>query len=123
MSVAGDNVIAFPQLRTVARGHHADPARAACLHVAAIAAEACGATLGSVLAAGRGGRAAQAARQIAIYIACVDLELPQRLVGRILGRHRTTVLRAVQTVEDLRDDPAFDAALSALEERAATDCG
>jgi hypothetical protein len=36
-------------------------------------------------------------------------------VGASFGRNRTTASHAVQRLEDLRDQPGFDAALEALE--------
>lgn len=37
------------------------------------------------------------------------------LLARSVGRDKHTVLHAVRKIEDLRDDPAFDARISALE--------
>ena len=40
-------------------------------------------------------------------------------VGRFFGRDRTTVSHACAVIEDLRDDPEFDAEVSRLERRLA----
>lgn len=120
-----DNVVPFPPAR---RAHGAgglrmpaapEAARRACLAVAIAAAAAAGVRVTEVFSPGPGRRSVAAARQIAMYIACVDLELPQRVVGRIFGRASQTVGDAVRAVEDRRDDPAFDAALTRLEEEVA----
>jgi hypothetical protein len=55
------------------------------------------------------------ARQVAMYLAVVDLEIPRNTVGRIFGRHWTTIGYAVARVEDRRDDPAFDGRIAELE--------
>lgn len=55
------------------------------------------------------------ARQMAMYLTHVAFGLTFVEVGRVFGRDRTTVAHACAAVEDLRDDPPFDRALSALE--------
>ncbi len=54
------------------------------------------------------------ARQIAMYLAHVAFSLSLTQTGRLFGRDRTTVAHACGVVEDLRDDPAIDKALSVL---------
>ena len=55
------------------------------------------------------------ARQIAMYLAHVGLCWPMERVGAAFGRDRSTASHACHRVEDLRDQPAFDAALETLE--------
>ncbi|PLX39041.1 MAG: hypothetical protein C0606_00395 [Hyphomicrobiales bacterium] len=62
------------------------------------------------------GRAAVAfARQVAMYTAHVALGLSLTDVGRQFGRDRTTAAHACRIIEDCRDDPRVDRALSAIE--------
>lgn len=55
-------------------------------------------------------------RRIALYIANQYLHVPQADLGRAAGMGRAAVCRAVQELEDLRDQPDISAILSALEE-------
>jgi DnaA-like protein len=55
------------------------------------------------------------ARQVAMYLTHVALQLTFTEVGLLFGRDRTTVAHACKLVEDRRDDPAFDRALDLLE--------
>ena len=55
------------------------------------------------------------ARQAAMYLAHVVFALSFAAVGRIFGRDRTTVAHACSVIENLRDDPRFDARMTALE--------
>ena len=55
------------------------------------------------------------ARQIAIYLAHTIFSVSYREVGLYFGRDRTTVAYACKTIEDLRDNTAFDCRLSKLE--------
>ena len=55
------------------------------------------------------------ARQVAMYLAHVVLGQSLTHVGAVFGRDRTTVSYACAQIEDLRDDPAFDAELDRLE--------
>lgn len=59
-------------------------------------------------------------RQIAMYIAHTVLDMSMAEVGRGFGRDRTTVLHAVHLIEDLRDDPQFDAIVARAEHIAKT---
>lgn len=54
-------------------------------------------------------------RQIAMYVCHVALRMPMVEVGRGFGRDRTTVSHACHVIEDRRDEPQFDALLSAIE--------
>lgn len=55
------------------------------------------------------------ARQTAMYLSHVAFGLTFTETGRLFDRDRTTVSHACAIVEDLRDDPAMDRALSILE--------
>lgn len=59
-------------------------------------------------------RAARA-RQIAMYLAYVAYSWPLARIGEAFERDRTTVGYACRLIEDMRDDPAFDARLERLE--------
>jgi hypothetical protein len=56
------------------------------------------------------------ARQSAMYLARVALELDYRTIGLMFRRDRTTAAHAVRLVERCRDDPAIDRLLFALEQ-------
>ena len=60
-------------------------------------------------------RAAVHVRQIAMYVCHVALGFSQQDIGLAFGRDRTTVGYACATVEDRRDDLAFDDFVSAIE--------
>jgi chromosomal replication initiation ATPase DnaA len=51
-----------------------------------------------------------------MYLAHVALGWSYSEIGRAFGRDRTTAAYACRQVEERREDPAFDAALRALEE-------
>lgn len=55
------------------------------------------------------------ARQLAMYLAHVMLSHSLTTVGEAFGRDRTTVSHACALIEDMRDDPLFDADVSRLE--------
>ncbi len=55
------------------------------------------------------------ARQLAMYLAHVVLSHSLTSVGEAFGRDRTTVSHACALIEDMRDDPRFDADVSRLE--------
>lgn len=57
------------------------------------------------------------ARQLAMYLSHVVLGRSLTEIGDAFGRDRTTVAHACAVIEDLRDDPAFDAEVTALEHR------
>ncbi len=56
-------------------------------------------------------------RQIAMYVCHVVLSLPLPEVAVCFGRDRSTVSLTCQHVEDRRDDPGFDAFVTAVEEK------
>jgi chromosomal replication initiation ATPase DnaA len=55
------------------------------------------------------------ARQVAMYLAHVGFGLSFTCVGRLFQRDRTTVAHGCGIVEDKRDEPGFDLALSIVE--------
>jgi chromosomal replication initiation ATPase DnaA len=55
------------------------------------------------------------ARQTGMYLARVALGMTLSDAGHLFGRDRTTVSHACRIVEDLRDDPGFDALLHQME--------
>jgi chromosomal replication initiation ATPase DnaA len=68
-----------------------------------------------LVAAPRGSRRLSRARHVAMYLAHVTLGVPLVLVASRFGRDRSTAAYACRLVEDLRERPAFDAALASLE--------
>lgn len=68
-----------------------------------------------VLGPRRGPSGVARARQMVMYLAHVVDGVPQAEIAQAFGRDRTAVGYAVRVVEDLRDDPAIDAMLVALE--------
>lgn len=68
-----------------------------------------------MLRAGRGTRRVAFARQLAMYLTHVCFGLTLTEVGSCFERDRTTVRHACALVEDRRDRPTFDFAVSALE--------
>jgi hypothetical protein len=71
----------------------------------------------SLLLPNRGEADVALARQLAMYLMHVVLGRLYHDVGRFFGRDRTTVSYACTVIEDLRDDPEFDAEVSRLERR------
>lgn len=67
------------------------------------------------LRVGRGPRKVAFARQLAMYLTHVGFGLNLTEVGVCFERDRTTVRHACSLIEDRRDQPAFDLAVSALE--------
>lgn len=55
------------------------------------------------------------ARQLAMYLAHVVKGVSLTAIGAAFGRDRTTVSYACGLIEDLRDNPQFDAELDRLE--------
>lgn len=54
-------------------------------------------------------------RQLAMYLAHVVLGVSLTAIGAAFGRDRTTVSYACHLIEDMRDDPDFDAEVTDLE--------
>ena len=57
------------------------------------------------------------ARPAALYLLVTGGNVPGALAARVYGCSKQYVSKALREVEDRREDPAFDAALSALERR------
>ena len=74
-----------------------------------------GVTLRQMLASGRGNAPAARARQLAMYLAHVLLGRPQDAVGRLFGRHASTVSYACRVMEDLRDNPPLEMEIALIE--------
>jgi chromosomal replication initiation ATPase DnaA len=55
-------------------------------------------------------------RQTAMYLAHVAFGLTYTQIGQLFSRDRTTVAHACSAVEERRDDPVIDRALTTLEE-------
>jgi len=79
-------------------------------------AEAFGIRRDDLAAASRGCAKVALARQAAMYLARVALGLTLAEAAHLFGRDRTTAAHACRVIEDKRDDAAFDAKLSAIEE-------
>ena len=67
------------------------------------------------LRAGRGPHRIAFARQLAMYLTHVGFGLTLTEVGACFARDRTTVRHACVLIEDRRDQPVFDLAVTALE--------
>lgn len=74
-----------------------------------------GVTVDDILGLSRGAAEVGYARQVAIYLCHVAFELSLARIAIAFGRDRSTVAHACHTVEDLRDDEAFDGWIGALE--------
>lgn len=55
-------------------------------------------------------------RRLALYLANVAFGIPVRELGRVAGVDHRAVGRALNLIEDLRDDPAVDARIEQLEQ-------
>jgi hypothetical protein len=80
-----------------------------------LVAAAMGVAAADISSQARGSTRAARARQVAMYLGAVDLELGQDAIALVFERDRSTVSYAVQRVEDDRDDPAFDQLVHGLE--------
>jgi chromosomal replication initiation ATPase DnaA len=69
----------------------------------------------SLRSASRGRQPVALARQMAMYLAHVAFGLSFTRIGICFGRDRTTVRHACALIEDHRDDPALELALTAIE--------
>lgn len=54
-------------------------------------------------------------RQVAMYIAHVTMQLTLTEVGMVFSHDRTTATHACHRIEDLRDEPEFDALIDCVE--------
>ena len=86
----------------------------ACREIESLVGSAFSVPLHDLRAASRGPATTAFARQVAMYLAHVELGLSLTIVAAQFGRDRTTVSHACGRVEDRRDDPAVDTALFCL---------
>lgn len=86
----------------------------ACRDIESLVGSAFAVPLGDLRGVNRGSPEVAFARQVAMYLAQVELSLSLTMVGAQFGRDRTTVAHACGRVEDKRDDPALDLALFCL---------
>jgi hypothetical protein len=63
------------------------------------------------------GWARRRARNVAGYLACTLGDVPASAIGRCLSVSRFHARRLIVAVEERRDDPAYDAWLSGLEDQ------
>jgi chromosomal replication initiation ATPase DnaA len=75
----------------------------------------CAAEAGALTSRRRGRPAVAAARQLAAYLAHTSLGLPRASLAATFGRDISTIAHALSAVEDRRDDPAYDLALTMVE--------
>lgn len=72
----------------------------------------------AIVARPHGSDAVVLARQMAAYLCAVSLEIASATkLAPAFSRHRSTIDRARQLIEDRRDDPVFDERLSRMEMR------
>ena len=124
--IAGVSVPAFQASSAVANRStmRVDPSHA-CSLAARLAATHFELSQAALIATPRGSRRISRARHVAIYLAHVTLGLPLGFVASRFKRDRSTAAYACRLVEDLRERPAFDAALATLEiaaKAAAVEC-
>ena len=86
----------------------------ACRQIESLVGSAFQVPLNDLRRPSRGSPETAFARQVAMYLAHVELGLSLSLVGTHFGRDRTTVSHACGRVEDRRDDPVIDTALFCL---------
>ncbi|HWU16043.1 MAG TPA: helix-turn-helix domain-containing protein [Devosia sp.] len=89
----------------------------ACDDVAALVAREKNVPMRLLMHSSRCRAAAARARQLAMYLAHVMLGRSLSEVGHAFGRDRTTVSYACALIEDLREDPDFDAFVTRLEQK------
>jgi hypothetical protein len=94
------------------------PRHAVWTALATLTAVALDVPVGEVAGPARGRPRSAFARQLAYYLAVTTLGWTATDAARICGRDRKSVRHGLARVEDLRDCPAFDAMVSALEEAA-----
>ncbi len=110
MSLSGNT--AFRNQSCIFRSH--PNTVSACRQIESLVGSAFSVPLHDLRAASRGPATTAFARQVAMYLAHVELGLSLSLVAAQFGRDRTTVSHACGRVEDRRDDPAVDTALFCL---------
>ena len=93
------------------------PQRTAVERVVRLVSEHCEVPATLILSTARGRLGIARSRQLAMYLAHVMLGESLSAVGAAFGRDRTTVSYACGLIEDMRDDPVFDAEVSVLEQQ------
>lgn len=83
--------------------------------VCAAASAASGVSFAEIAAKRRGKARVARARHLAIYLQHVVFSANFVACGRLFGRDRTSVRNACARIEDARDEPLFDAAVTRLE--------
>lgn len=73
-----------------------------------------------ILLPDRGSRDLVRARQVAMYLTHVGLEMSLSRVAMAFERDRSTVAHACHRIEEMRDEPEFDSLLDQLERGLAT---
>lgn len=91
--------------------------RLSCDHVIALVSRHKNVPIHVIMHATRQGFAAARARQLAMYLAHVVYGCNLTEIGEAFGRDRTTVSYACSLIEDMRDDPHFDAEVCSLEQQ------
>lgn len=91
------------------------PGAAAVIDVVRLVAERKSIPVSKILDASRCRLQVARARQLAMYLAHVILGESLTAIGAAFGRDRTTVSYACGLIEDMRDDPTFDAEVTELE--------
>jgi len=89
--------------------------RAAAAFVTSMVAMATGIPAREIASPTRARAPAARARQMAMYLAHVGYAWPMSRVAAAFGRDRTTASHACHRIEDLRDDPDFDARIGVME--------
>lgn len=84
----------------------------------ALAAFAIDAPVRKIMSLARGDNATALARQVAMYIAHVGLEMSLARIAVVFRRDRSTVAHACHRMEDRREEAGFDQWLDALEQAA-----
>jgi chromosomal replication initiation ATPase DnaA len=92
-------------------------AQRACDEVIALVARQRNVPIRLLIHKSRSRRPAARARQLAMYLAHVVLGRSLTEIGTAFGRDRTTVSYACALIEDLRDDPRFDAEVEGFEQQ------
>jgi chromosomal replication initiation ATPase DnaA len=87
---------------------------------AGAAGYALGAPVEDIVGEGRGSADVAFARQVAMYLCHVVFEWSLARVAQAFGRDRSTVAHTCHTIEDRRDDDAFDDWIGALEQSVRT---
>lgn len=97
------------------------PSQLACDDVIALVSREKGVPIRLLIHSSRSRQPVARARQLAMYLSYVMLGRSLMEVGSAFGRDRTTVSYACALIEDMRDDPRFDAEVCELERQIEAD--